>query len=101
MTNSSRKLRSTAQVILMSAAAAMLSLPCVASADWSPPVQQSLNLFSTRSAYEGNIANDGGVPMVAWAEDGGSSFQIRVSQLLSGSWVPAGGPLNFDQAMNA
>src|SRR4051794_8185705 len=65
-----------------------------AGANWTEPSGGSLNADATRAADSTSTATVGGVPYVAWEEDGGTQYQIRVKRLEGSAWMPVGGSLN-------
>ncbi len=62
---------------------------------WSA-VGGSLNVDATEGAYRPSIENIGGVPYVAWTENDGTTYQVRVARFTAGAWSAVGGSLNVD-----
>jgi len=61
-----------------------------AGANWTEPSGGSLNADTTLAADSTSTATVGGVPYVAWNEDGGTQYQIRVRRLEGAAWMPVG-----------
>src|SRR3954454_1971382 len=65
-------------------------LPASAGASWRQPDTGAVPVdrVSTNSAVYPSIANIGGVPYVAWAENDGTNYEIRVARFNSstGAW---------------
>ncbi len=83
-------------------AALTFALPAATSSASFHAVDGVLNVDTSRDALDADIASIGGVPHVAWRETTGILGGLVFVKRFDGtSWVPVGGPLNFDPTKGA
>ncbi len=90
-------IRANRGVVLAAACCVLaLVLPSVASADWVEPAPSALNPAGWQVVTTPTIADIGGTPYVAFAEqaDASGSQQIVVEQLVGSTWTQVGAPLD-------
>jgi hypothetical protein len=61
----------------------------------------ALNADVTKNASHPSITGIGGVPIVAWDEDSGTTRLVHVKRFTGGVWTAVGDPLNVDASKDA